>query len=180
MKKMNTMRFTLAAMWLALGLVLPFLTGQIPTIGGMLLPMHLPALLCGFVCGWPLGLAVGFIMPLLRSVIFGMPPMIPTALAMAFELAAYGALAGFLYEKLPKSKKNVYICLIAAMLGGRIVWGLVSLPIYAMFTDNAFSLAIFWINGFVRPWPGIVLQLVLVPIILFALERAKFIPLKAK
>jgi len=75
MKKADTLRLTLAALFVALGLVLPFLTGQIPEIGSMLLPMHLPALLCGFVCGWPCGLAVGFVMPLLRSLIFGMPPL---------------------------------------------------------------------------------------------------------
>ena len=89
---------------LALALVLPFLTGQIPEIGSMLCPMHLPALLCGFMCGWPWGLAVGLISPLLRSVIFGMPPMFPTAVSMAFEMAAYGAVSGLLYRLLPKKK----------------------------------------------------------------------------
>lgn len=66
-------RLTYAALYLAIALVLPFLTGQIPEIGSMLCPMHIPALLCGFVCGWPWGLAVGFISPLLRSMLFGMP-----------------------------------------------------------------------------------------------------------
>ena len=32
---------TLTAMFLAVGLLLPFLTGQIPQIGNMLLPMHM-------------------------------------------------------------------------------------------------------------------------------------------
>ena len=87
----------MAAIMMALGFVLPFFTGQIPQIGGMLCPMHLPVLLCGLLCGWRYGLAVGFLLPLLRSVTLGMPPMFPTAVAMAFELAAYGFLAGFLY-----------------------------------------------------------------------------------
>ena len=91
----KTKRLVISALLLAAGLVLPFLTGGIPNFGRMLLPMHLPVLLCGFVCGWKWGLLVGFVTPLLRSVLFGMPPMVPTALAMAFELAAYGALAGF-------------------------------------------------------------------------------------
>ena len=105
-------RMTYSALCLALALVLPFLTGQIPQIGSALCPMHLPVLLCGFLCGWPWGLAVGFIAPLLRSVIFGMPPMIPTALAMAFELAVYGGLAGLLYHLLPRTKGTVYIQLV--------------------------------------------------------------------
>lgn len=36
---------------LALCLVLPFLTGQIPQIGSALCPMHIPVLLAGFLCG---------------------------------------------------------------------------------------------------------------------------------
>ena len=73
MKKNAIARLALSAMFLAIGLVLPFLTGQIPEIGSMLLPLHLPALVCGFVCGWQWGLAVGFVLPLLRSMLFGMP-----------------------------------------------------------------------------------------------------------
>ena len=87
-------KLTYSALYLAIALVLPFLTGQIPEIGSMLCPMHIPALLCGFVCGWPWGLAVGFVSPLLRSLLFGMPTAY-TAVAMAFELAAYGAVAAY-------------------------------------------------------------------------------------
>ena len=108
-----------AAAFLALALMLPFLTGQIPQIGSMLSPMHIPVLLCGFVCGWPWGLAVGVVAPPLRSVLFGMPPMYPTALCMAFELAAYGAVAGLMYRALPKKKSNIYVALITAMIAGR-------------------------------------------------------------
>ena len=90
------MKLALAGLFIALGLVLPFFTGQIPSLGSKLLPMHIPVLLAGFVCGWPYGLAIGFIVPLLRSVLFGMPPMYPTAVAMAFELAVYGFATGFL------------------------------------------------------------------------------------
>lgn len=79
-----------AALFLALAFVLPLLTGQVPKVGNMLCPMHFPVLLCGFVLGGPWGLAVGFAAPLLRSVLFGMPPMFPVAISMAFELATYG------------------------------------------------------------------------------------------
>ncbi len=170
------LRMVLAALMLGLGLVLPFLTGQIPEIGSMLLPLHLPVLICGFVCGWPWGLAVGFVLPLLRSLLFGMPPMIPTALAMAFELAAYGTLAGLLYRWLKGRKGRILLALVGAMVGGRIVWGVVSWLIYALLMDTPFAMAAFWMGGFVNAWPGIVLQLVLVPLVVGALERTKLIP----
>ena len=165
----------LAALFLALGLVLPFLTGQIPQIGNMLSPMHIPAFLCGFVCGWPYGLAVGFIMPLLRSLLFGMPRLIPSALGMAFELAAYGFSAAVIYRLLPKRPPFIYVTLIAAMLIGRLVWGLASLVIYRLLTENSFTLALFITNGFVNAIPGIILHILLVPAVVMALERADLI-----
>lgn len=116
----------IAAMMIAVGLELPFLTGQIPEIGNLLCPMHLPVLLCGFLCGWQYGAAVGFILPLLRFVLFGMPPIFPTGVAMAFELATYGFLTGFLYSRSRwQCVVALYRCLIAAMIGGRIVWAVV-------------------------------------------------------
>ena len=80
----STKNLVRASLLMALGLLLPFLTGQIPQIGRMLSPMHIPVLLCGMICGWPYGLAVGFLTPLLRSVLFGMPAIYPQAVAMAF------------------------------------------------------------------------------------------------
>ena len=173
MKKNHMIRLVLSALFLAIGFVLPFLTGQIPEVGSMLLPLHLPALICGFVCGWPWGLLVGFVLPIARSLLFGMPPLVPTALAMAFELAAYGALAGVCYSHWHGGVKGVYLSLLAALVGGRLVWGLVSIPIYGLLTEQAFTLAAFWMGGFVNAWPGIVLQIVLIPAIVLALEKAK-------
>lgn len=178
MKKTDVTRLTLAALFVALGLALPFATLQIPAIGSMLLPMHLPVLLCGFVCGWPYGLAVGFVTPLLRSVLFGMPPLMPTALAMAFELATYGAVAGALYAKLPKSRGNVLASLVGAMLAGRVVWGLVSWALNGLILAKPFTLPMFFAGAFVNAWPGIVVQLIVVPLIVIALEKAGLIPLK--
>jgi len=123
MRSSHIHRLVAAALFLAIALVLPFLTGQIPEIGNMLCPMHIPVLLCGFFCGWPWGLAIGFIAPLLRSVLFGMPAMFPQAVSMAFELACYGAVSGFLYAVLPKKKTFIYVSLIGAMILGRLVWG---------------------------------------------------------
>ncbi len=172
MNDKNVRKLVLAAVCVALGLVLPLLTGQIPEIGSKLCPMHIPILLCGFLCGWQYGLVAGFITPLLRSVIFSMPPMIPTALAMAFELAAYGCFAGLLNRLFPRKPAYVYVSLVLAMLLGRIVWGLASWAIYALFTEETFTLKLFFANGFVNAVPGIILHIVLIPPIVLALRRA--------
>ena len=167
-------KMTYAALFLALAMVLPFLTGQIPQIGKSLCPMHIPALLCGFLCGWPWGLAVGFIAPLLRSVTFGMPAMFPDAVVMAFELAAYGAVAGLLYRLLPKKLKigRIYITLMAAMIVGRIIYGILYLCLSGLgFISTEVTWVFFWTKAFVNPFPGIVLQLVLIPALVAALER---------
>ena len=168
MKNMKSM--VLAALFLALGLLMPFLTMQIREIGNMLLPMHVPVLICGFVCGWKYGLLVGFITPLLRSVIFGMPLMFPSAVSMAFELATYGAIVGILYYALRSSKLRIYISLLIAMLAGRIVWGAVMMIISGI-NKSVFSWQMFVSGALLNAIPGIILQIVLIPILVFALER---------
>ena len=120
---MEIKKLTTSAMLFALGLVLPFLTGQVPQIGSMLLPMHFPVFLCGLICGWKYGAMVGFMLPVVRSFLFGMPPMFPTASAMAFELCTYGAVAGFLYFRGGYfCVKSLYKAMVAAMIAGRVVW----------------------------------------------------------
>ena len=162
------LNITLSGLFIALGLLLPFLTGQIPEIGSMLCPMHIPVLICGFICGWKYGLIVGAITPILRSVIFQMPPMYPTALSMAFELGTYGFVSGFLYNIfMNKDKNNIlytFLTLIIAMLSGRIVWG-VTKAILLCVGEKSFTFAAFITGGFLDAVPGIILQLVLVPII---------------
>ena len=170
-EKSYVLNLVLAANFLTLGLVLPFLTGQVPEIGSKLCPMHIPVLLCGFVCGWPWGMAVGFITPLLRSLIFGMPVMMPNAVAMAFELATYGALTGFLYARLSKKYWSIYLSLIGAMLAGRLVWGIVSVPLRGL-VGKPFTFQIFLTGAVVDAVPGIILQIILVPVIIMALKRA--------
>ncbi len=172
MKKQMTLRKTvLAAFFLAIGLILPFITMQIPAVGKMLCPMHIPVLLCGFILGWPYGLIVGFITPLFRSILFGMPMMVPNALCMAFELAAYGFVAGFLSKKMHKDMKSLYVVLIAAMLTGRIVWGLVSAIIYTLMGAE-FTWKLFFMGGFVNAVPGILIQLILIPFLVNRLYAA--------
>lgn len=172
MRNKKTQNVILSGMFMAIGLVLPFLTGQIQHIGKMLSPMHIPVLLCGFVCGWPYGLAVGFVTPLLRSVLFGMPILFPSAVGMAFELATYGAVAGVLYARFRrKNLLAIYITLIVSMLCGRFVWGIANIILYGI-QGSHFTVKLFLAGAFINAWPGIILHLVLIPAILIALERS--------
>lgn len=164
-------RLTASGICLTLCLVLPFLTGQIPQIGSMLSPMHIPVLLCGFICGWQYGLCVGLVAPLLRYLLFGMPPIFPTGISMAFELAVYGAAAGILYKRLPKKAWAVYASLIGAMCAGRIVWGVVRFAMALLFGVE-FSFAAFISGAFVTAVPGIICHIVLIPILVIGLRKA--------
>ncbi len=170
--KKTPKNLTLSAMFLALGMVLPFLTGQIQQIGSMLLPMHIPVLLCGLICGWQYGAVVGFVLPLLRSMTFGMPPIYPVALAMAFELATYGFVSGFLYARSRwQCVVALYRCLIAAMIAGRLVWGVAEIVLLGL-RGNAFTWEAFLAGALLNAIPGIILQLVLIPAIMVALHKA--------
>ena len=171
MTSLQTRKLTYAALFLAIALVLPFLTGQIPEIGSKLSPMHIPVLLCGFLCGWPWGLAVGFIAPLLRSVLFGVPVMFPGAVAMAFELAVYGAVSGLLYRILPRKKWSIYAALITAMIAGRVVWG-IARWILAGLSGSSFTWELFIAGAVTNAVPGIILHIVLIPVLVIVLERA--------
>ncbi len=177
MQKNMTLKITYSALCIALCLVLPFLTGQIREIGNMLCPMHIPVFLCGFICGWPYGLLVGFIAPLMRSAIFQMPIMFPMAVSMAFELAAYGFLSGFLYERLPKKIGYIYISLISSMIFGRLLWGIVRY-ILAGLSGSAFPFSAFWAGAVTQAIPGMILQLLLLPALVVALRKAKIILVK--
>ena len=159
-----------ASVFLALALALPFLTGQIPQIGAMLTPMHFPVLLCGYLCGWQWGLAVGFIAPLLRSVLFGMPVMYPMAVCMALELATYAAVSGMLYQSLPQKRCCLYLSLAVAMISGRMVWGLARF-LCAGLDINTFGLSAFWAGAVGMSIPGILLQLLIVPVLVIVAEK---------
>lgn len=178
--KKTTKNLTLSAMFMAVGMVLPFLTGQIQQIGNMLLPMHLPVFLCGLICGWQYGTAVGFILPLLRSVTLGMPPLFPTATAMAFELATYGLVAGLLYGRSRwQCVIALYRSLIAAMLAGRVVWGAVQVVLLGL-SGSAFTWQMFLSGALLNSIPGIIVQLILIPAIMVALNRTGLVPFQRK
>ena len=176
MKNSNSklINLLLSAMFIAIGIVLPFVTGQIQQIGNMLLPMHIPVLLCGLICGWQYGLIVGFVLPLMRSFLFTMPVLYPSAIAMSLELATYGLVIGILFEKAKfKCIRSLYRCLLISMVSGRIVWGLVMLLLMGV-KGNLFTFEAFLGGAFLNAIPGIIVQLILIPALMLALDRTHF------
>ncbi len=167
----STQNLALSAMFIAIGIVLPFFTGQLQQIGNMLLPMHLPVLLCGLICGWQYGAAVGFILPPLRYLMFAAPPIFPIGAAMAVELAAYGLIAGFLYNRSRwQCIISLYRSLIAAMIGGRLVWGIARVLMTGV-SGEAFTWQMFLSGALLTAIPGIMIQLVFIPAVMVALDR---------
>lgn len=171
-------KMILTALFIAIGLTLPMITANIPAIGNMLLPMHFPVIVCGLVCGMKYGVAAGFITPLLRSFIFTMPPLFPVATAMAFELATYGAVAGFIYIVIQQEKGSVYPALIISMISGRLVWGAVTFILFRIM-GNPFTIDMFFAAAFTKAIPGIAGQLIIIPAIMYYLERNKLEAVKA-
>lgn len=180
-KKLNALKDLIAAgICLALCMILPFLTGQIPQIGNALSPMHIPVLLCGFICGPYYATIVGLIAPLLRLMLFS-SPMPFMAIAMCFELAVYGLVSGVLYKLFPKKKAFVYVSLVTAMIIGRFVWGAAALQLSLAsifpalpFGWESFGWPEFISSAFITAIPGIIAHIVLIPLIVFALQKAKF------
>lgn len=178
MKKVHIQNLCISAMFLAVGMILPFFTGQIPQIGNMLLPMHIPVLLCGLVCGWQYGLVVGLVLPLLRFAVFGMPPLMPTGIAMTVELAVYGGLVGFLYFRSRwQCIRSLYRCLVIAMLAGRVAWAAARMAL-TLVTGEPFTFQMFLAGGFLNAIPGIILQLVFIPAVMLALHKTGLVHFK--
>lgn len=158
-------------MFLALGVVLPFFTGQIKEIGDSLLPMHIPVMLCGLICGGGYGFGVGILTPLVRAVTAGMPPLYPNAVWMSVELATYGLVIGVLYSCCgKKSLWQLYFCLIISMVCGRVTWG-VAKAILLGVAGKTFTFQAFITGGIIDSIPGIILQLILIPVIIRLKER---------
>lgn len=168
----HTKKLVLSALFMALGLVLPFITMQIPAIGKMLCPMHIPIMLCGVFCGWEYGLIVGFITPLLRGVLFGMPALLPNGVAMAFELATYGFIIAVMIKLLSKKILNTYVALITSMICGRIIWGLARyILVFAGLAPNGFTWQMFVAGALTDAIPGIIIQLVIIPPLVAVLRK---------
>ena len=169
--KKQTLNVTLAAFFMAMGLVLPFFTGQLSSFGNMLLPMHIPVFLCSYICGWQYGLFIGAVTPFFRSFLFSMPKLYPNAVVMACELAVYGFAAGFIYKSIKKkSIVTCYASLVSAMLLGRLVWGAVKSLVFGL-AGNSFTFYMFLSGGFIEAVPGVVFQLIFIPMVVNFFEK---------
>ncbi len=170
----------LSAMFLAIGIILPFLFGQIPQIGSMLLPMHIPVFLCAFICGWEYGVPMAFILPLLRSFLFLRPNLYPEAISIAFEMAVYAFIAGYLYGNSKwKCIKALYKSLIIAMISGRIVRVVVQLALLGI-GNIPFTFEAVLTGALIIGIPGTILQLIVIPAVMVMLHRTKLVPLFRK
>ena len=177
-KNKSLLNIVLSAMFLAIALILPFFSAQLKEIGSMLLPMHIPVMLCGLVCGPAYGLTIGLIAPILRSALFAMPVMFPSAISMAFELATYGFVVGFLFQKARwKCIKSLYRCLLISMVAGRVVWGIVQCILLGL-GENGFTISMFVTSAIVKAVPGIILQLLLIPTVMLMLGKTHLVHMK--
>ena len=177
MKKLSVLNQSIiTALCVALCVVLPMALHAIPGGGVLFSPMHLPVLLCGLVCCAPFGLICGLLGPLVSSLLTGMPAFgyMPV---MMIELGLYGLISGLVMRFLRSGKLviDLYISLIIAMLGGRIITGILRALVFAGGTYSWSA----WATGyFVSCFPGIVIQLLLLPAIYVALERARLLPVR--
>lgn len=170
----NLKKLVIAAVCIALCVVLPMAFHMIPNAGAVMLPMHIPVLLCGLVCGWPWGLACGVLGPLLSSLLTSMPPaaVLPS---MMVECAVYGLVSGaaLLRIRTKSVYADLYLSMIAAMILGRIVGGAAKALLFA---PGSMTMKIWAAGYFVTGLPGIAVQLVLIPSLVFALMKANLIP----
>ena len=177
-KKDLIKKITMSAMCLALAVILPIAFHTIPNSGIIFSPLHIPVLLCGLICGYKFGLLVGLISPILSMFISGMP-LLSNLLSMIVECLIYGSLP-YLYLKITKFKHiyiNIYIGLIISILIGRCLGGIVSA---LMYTEGNYSLSLWASSYFIKGWPGIAIQIILIPNVVFLLEKSKLIKLENK
>ena len=175
-------KLVITAMLISAGIVLPVVFHMVPAglAGRVLLPMHIPVLMAGLIVGPFYGFFAGLVTPLLSSMTTGMPLPGFTLYRMMVELGVYGGVAGLAMGFIHTQRMvvDLYIALVLSMLVGRVAAGLASALLF--FGGEAFTVAL-WIAGyFTTSLPGIVLQLVLIPGIILALERSGAIPLRYK
>lgn len=170
-KTAKTSYLIMALICLAISVVLPMLTDQVPRFGQGLRPMHIPVLIAGFSCGPVIGFVVGLAAPMLSLLIHGVPAFMPMGFAMGLELATYGLIAGLLYSQLPRKTESIYVSLITAMIVGRIVWG-ASMIVLSGRAQTQFTYQMFMKYAFIDAMPAILFHIVLIPAVVIALEKA--------
>lgn len=166
--KFETKKIALTAMFIALGTIVPqvfHLFGM--SAGATFLPMHIPVLLCGSVLGGGYGLICGLLTPFLSSLLTSMPPLFPVAFTMAIELSVYGLIIGKASQKC-----NIYIAYGIAMLSGRVVNGIVNAILLGI-NGSTFSLSVYLSSTFISALPGIIIQIILIPILFKLLKKSQ-------
>lgn len=176
--KSSTLKLTQAALFTALGVFLPQLSHLFGAdFGKLISPMHFPIFIAAFLLGPLYGSAVAIACPVLSSLIMGMPvaPKIPF---MVLELLTYALAASIIYQPTSKWKKpiSLYVSLVTAQILGRIVYALGITAAVKLFgvTHPAIyrSVSILaFVESFAEGLPGIILQLILIPIIVIVLEK---------
>lgn len=179
MKEMSFVkRACICAVCVALCYVLPLAFHAVGA-GTVFLPMHIPVLLCGLLCGWGYGAVCGILGPVISSLLSGMPPA-AMLVSMIPELCAYGLVSGlvlrFVHTKCTYA--DLYIALLSAMAIGRIVGGVAKALFYlsGMSGMTEFTFSMLTATYFFTCLPGIAIQLVLLPTLVFTLMKARLIP----
>ena len=173
MKMTYAKKIVYTAVCVALCVVLPMAFHAVNNAGQIFLPMHIPVLLCGLMCGWPFGFICGVLGPVLSSLLTGMPPaaMLPS---MAIECAAYGCITGLMMQFVNTKKPlaDLYISMVTAMVLGRVLAGLVK-----SFILSPGTAPFAWVTtSLVAGIPGIIIQLILIPLVVISLTKAKLRP----
>ena len=168
-------RMILAALMAAMCVVLPLAFHSVPDGGSIFLPMHIPVLICGMICGWPYGFICGLLGPLLSCLLTGMPPLayLPS---MMVECAVYGMVTGLMlkFVRTGKLYGDLYLALVVAMVAGRVVSGVAKALIFSPGITMSY-----WITAsFITALPGIVVQLVAVPLLVGMLMKTRYLPLR--
>lgn len=171
MQNKSVREIILSGLFIALGLILPMIFHSFGS-GSTFLPMHIPVLIAGFVVSLPFALAVGAITPIVSSLLTGMPPAFPVLPFMVFELATYGAMASFLYQR---CRLNVYVSLLGSMIAGRIMSSIVVWALASFFMAKLPGPLVFITGAIAQGIPGIVIQILFVPAIVFVLQKNNFI-----
>jgi len=169
----KTKQLIVASLLVAIGVILPYFTSHMFGIPGVvLLPMHLPVFLIGLLCGAKLGLIGGILTPVLSAMLTGMPPVYPMLPIMMGELGTYGLMSSLVFSKINK----VYISMLVAMVAGRAVYGVIFTALLLGATGPFHALTV--PAAIATGWPGMVIQLTIVPLIVrrvFRQENVKVI-----
>ena len=165
----DTMKLVHTALLIALGVILPIVFHFAGAMGSVFLPMHIPVLIAGLLLGGKEGLIVGIVAPILSSFFTGMPPVIPMLPLMIIELALYGAISGYLYRA---RKISLAGSLLGAMIIGRLGTVTALFLMVQLVHINIPPLA-YLIGGITTGFPGILMQLILIPLLVKRLESSR-------